>query len=487
MRSLFTLLAFMVLAGLVVLAAPGCATIVPPQGGPIDSLPPVLTKAHPLNRTLDFEGNRIVLTFDEYVDVDNPQQNVIVSPLPVRSPNISRKLNTVNIKLRDSLEANTTYSINFGNSIADVNEKNIFRQFTYIFSTGNHIDSFQVTGNIKLAETGGIDSTLTVLLYRDGYDSAVIKTEPRYITKTDGTGNFIFRNLPADTFYVYALKSPGGTYEYRDKSALFAFADSAVITGPQPKTVSLNAYDIKKQVAAVTPAPAENRRRATEKRLKFQTSLKDNQDLLEKFSFTFEVPLKTFDSTKIHFTRDSSFTPVTNYRLIPDSLNKTYTLQYTWLPNTFYSFLLEKDFATDTLGQQLLLADTISFKTKALEDYGKLNLKFKNLDLTKNPVLQFIQNDAVVSSFPLTSNVLTKDLFLPGDYTLRLLDDRNGNGVWDPGQFPVRVQPELVRPLDRKLNIKPGSSIPIEIDLSANPVRTRTAAPAGTQPRPNRR
>src|SRR5688572_8083343 len=100
----------------------GCANIVPPEGGLKDTLAPILTKVTPPNNSRNFADNRITFSFDEYVDLDNYQQNVIVSPVPKNFPTISRKLNTVMVRLRDTLEANTTYSINFGNAVKDVNE-----------------------------------------------------------------------------------------------------------------------------------------------------------------------------------------------------------------------------------------------------------------------------------------------------------------------------------------------------------------------------
>ncbi|RYY56524.1 MAG: hypothetical protein EOO09_06180 [Chitinophagaceae bacterium] len=478
-KSIITLLFIIAAGAMLGLSAPGCATIVPPMGGPIDSLPPVLVRSSPPNGTLQFGEKRIVMVFDEYVELDNPQTNVIVSPLPKSSPLITRHLTDVTVRLKDSLEANTTYSINFGNTIVDVNEKNPYRQFTYIFSTGRYLDSMQLKGSVKLAETGALDTTLTVMLYRNRDDSAALKTEPRYVARLDGNGQFTFRNLPPDTFYVYAIKSGGGSYQYRNKENLFAFADSAIYTGGPTPNITLYAYDIKNLAKPTSTAAQATKPKPGDRRLKFQSSIKDNQDLLEKFYFTFEVPLKNFDSTKILFTRDSSYTPVTNYRFVADSTNKKFTLEYAWQPETFYNFILQKEFATDTLGQQLLREDTISFRTKALADYGKLNLRFKNFDPAKKQVLLFVQNETVMQSFPLTSATLTKDLFLPGDYQLRVLEDRNGNGVWDPGQFPVnRTQPELVRPLERTINIKANSNLPLEIDLNAVKSTGKPAKPA---------
>ena len=110
------------------------------------------------------------------------------------------------MRIRDTLEPNTTYTLNFGDAIRDINENNELSDFTYIFSTGPVYDSLQITGKVIVAETGGADSTLIVMLHTALDDSAVVKNTPRYYTRVDRDGNFIFRNLPADTFAIYALK-----------------------------------------------------------------------------------------------------------------------------------------------------------------------------------------------------------------------------------------------------------------------------------------
>ena len=123
-------------------------------------------------------------------------------------------MNTITVKLKDTLEPNTTYTLNFGNAIKDVNEGNILKNFTYIFSTGTYIDSLELRGKVLLAETGETDTTLTVMLHTNKDDSAVVKEKPRYIAKVGRQGNFDFQNLPPETFYLYALKDEGGTHRY---------------------------------------------------------------------------------------------------------------------------------------------------------------------------------------------------------------------------------------------------------------------------------
>lgn len=445
----------------------GCANIIPPEGGFRDTLGPALLKANPRDSALNFQGNKITLTFDEFVQLDNFMQNVLVSPIPRSTPGATYKLNTVSIRLRDTLEPNTTYSIDFGNAIKDINEGNIMKGFRYVFSTGSSIDSLSFGGNVLLAESGRVDSTLIVILHKSGEDSAILKERPRYMTRLDGKGDFLFNNLPAGTFFVYAMKDDSRTYRY-DAKKLFAFADSPVVVQATTAQKTLYAYATAKATETTSSSSGTTgQRNAADKRLKFQTTTTSNkQDLLKKFSFTFERPLRQFDSSKVRFASDTTFSTVRNYTWSLDSTKKKLTLNYAWAENTLYHVILEKEFATDTLGQQILRPDTITFVTMKNSDYGKLAIRFRNLDLAKNPVLQFVQNDAILSSFPLSAINFSQELFSPGEYDLRILSDANKNGIWDPGEFfGRRKQPETVTPVQRKINVKANWENEFEIAL----------------------
>jgi Bacterial Ig-like domain len=467
-RILISYIAFILIITISLISGPGCANIVPPSGGDRDSLPPILLKVNPADSTVNFTGNKISLSFDEYVLLDNFEQNVIVSPIPKSLPRATNRLNTISIHIRDTLEPNTTYTINFGDAIKDVNEGNIMKGFTYIFSTGPAIDSLSLRGSILLAETGQVDTNLIVMLHKNGEDSAVFRERPRYITKLDGRGNFAFNNLPPGTFYLYALEDNSRSYRYMDNTKLFAFADSPVVLQQNMVAKTLNAYQAIKQKESSSSSASTGKPNAADRRLKFQTSLKNGNslDLLEKFSFQFERPLKNFDSTKVGFTADTVFTPLTGYSWSLDSTKKKLTLNYPWVENTVYNLILQKDFAADTLGQQLLRSDTISFKTMKNADYSKLTLRFRNLDFSKNPVLQFIQSGSVVNSIPLASETFSLPMVLPAEYELRILYDTNKNGVWDPGQFYGKhIQPETTKPISRKIIVRPNIDNEYEINL----------------------
>ena len=197
-----------------------CANIIPPSGGARDSLPPVLVSALPRDSALNVTPKLITLTFDEFVSLQDVNSNLIVSPTLKENPIVDNKLRNVTIKFKDSLEANTTYSLNFGNAIKDVNEGNILKNFRFVFSTGNTIDNFSYRGKVVLAEKGSIDSTLIVILHNNTSDTAIYKNRPRYITRINGKGFFEFNNLSGGYYTAFVLPNDYSK-KYDDSTKLF--------------------------------------------------------------------------------------------------------------------------------------------------------------------------------------------------------------------------------------------------------------------------
>lgn len=466
-RILLYFLIILILSKITVLNS-GCANIIPPTGGPIDSLPPILLKVTPPDSSKGFNTKTITFTFDEYID--QPQdifRNLIVSPWPDTFPVVEVKLRTLTVKIKEALEPNTTYYYNFGDAIKDINEGNVLRNLSYIFTTGNELDTIELSGNVVLAETGGIDTTLNVMLYKSGVDSAIMKERPRYITKMDGTGRFRFLYLPQGAYYIYAM--PGDTRRYSEKS-LFAFADSAIEIKRGAPPVTLYAFtETKEQPIAPTVSFTGTRgtgARPDDRRLRFTSGLSGNvQDLLADFTLNFDRPLRNIDTSKLQLSTDSTFFPAQGTWEI-DSLQKKLSLKTTWKENTLYNVILDKDFAEDSMGRKLLKTDTVSFTTKKQTEYGSLKINFLNIDLSTNPVLQVSQGGQVIKTFPLTTSEIYQQLFPPGDFELSILYDKNKNGRWDPGQFfVVKRQPELVRPLNKKITIRANWDNEFEITL----------------------
>ncbi|TCJ13948.1 hypothetical protein EPD60_08000 [Flaviaesturariibacter flavus] len=450
----------------------GCATIIPPQGGPRDSLPPKLVKATPAEGAVNVNTRTIELTFDEFVDISREGGGeLVMSPLYTKRPDVRTRLRTVTIELKDSLEPNTTYSFNFDGAIKDINEGNTLRNFTYTFSTGPALDSLTYSGSVQLAETGGIDTTLTVALYRNLRDSAVVLESPRYITRVNGSGNFTFRNLPGGTFAVYAFDDKSRTRRYLSKSQLFAFADSPIVVRPGAPELRLFAY-VEQPVAAAGANGARTAPQpATDRRLKYTPAVTTAQELQGDYRINFDNRVRSLDSGKVRLVRDSVFTEVPR-RLSLDSTGRVLAVRAAWASGERYALILGKDFATDTTGRSQLRNDTLRFAAKKTSDYGNLLLRFRNVKAGLNPVLQMIQNNSVVFSAPIGSGELSRALFIPGDYELRVLFDTNGNGKWDPGAFfNGRRQPEIVVPVDRRLVVKPDIENEIEIAVPDMPRR----------------
>ncbi|KFF20323.1 Ig-like domain-containing protein [Flavobacterium hydatis] len=198
-------------------------------GGLKDTLAPVLLSSVPKNFSTEFKGNTIKLTFDEYVKIKNANKQLIISPPmkhePLITPTTASKY--ITIKINDTLQPNTTYSFNFGQSITDNNEGNPYNQFKYIFSTGSYIDSLALGGKIKDAHDKQSDSFVSVMLYEinDTYkDSVVYKQNPRYITNTlDSLKTFRLENLKAGKYLLVALKDKGNNNKFNPKDDKIGF------------------------------------------------------------------------------------------------------------------------------------------------------------------------------------------------------------------------------------------------------------------------
>lgn len=425
----------------------GCGQVGMPTGGPKDSIPPRLVNASPALNSVNVKDNKITLTFNEYVDLKEAQTNVLISPLPKKQPSIDFKLKTVTVKLKDTLLPNTTYSINFGSSIVDNNEGNPYKNFTYVFSTGNQIDSFTLSGKVILAENGKYDSTLIAMLYRKTDDSAVQKNKPDYVARLSGDGSFTFVNLPAGSFNIYALKDGDGGKTYNSKKEMFAFADAPVSISANNEPVILYASAIEKENAKTTKT-------VFNKRLVYTLgTVGQNQDLLRPFALNFNNPLKKFEADKL-ILRDSNYKPVPAASWTIDSSRTKITLAAKWQEATDYRIIIDTSAIIDSANLHLTKADTIRFTTKQQSDYGNVVLRFSNLDLAKHPVLQLVKNDVIEESYPLTAMQWSSKFVTPGEYEIRILYDDNKNGKWDPGNYSKKLQPEKVITLKDKLAIK---------------------------------
>ncbi|SHI86819.1 Ig-like domain-containing protein [Mesonia phycicola] len=219
-----------------------------PQGGPIDSIPPVVIKANPENFSTNFKANEIIITFNEYIKLNNAQKQIIISPPmdpKAETYPLSSASKEVKIKITDTLLENTTYTINFGNSIQDNNEGNPLSFYKYVFSTGSYIDSLSVSGSIKDAYSNKTDEFVSIMLYEvdSTYnDSVVYNKLPTYISSTQDTVNtFTVDNMKAGVYKMVALLDKNQNYKFDPSNDKIGFLDS-LITIPSSKKYNTSIF-----------------------------------------------------------------------------------------------------------------------------------------------------------------------------------------------------------------------------------------------------
>lgn len=234
-------------------------------GGLKDTLAPVVKLSFPKNYSTNFKGTEIKLTFDEYIKLKDLKKQLIISPPlknePLILPTSVGKF--ISIKINDTLQANTTYNFNFGQSIEDNNEGNPLNQFKYVFSTGSYIDSLSISGAVKDAYTKDVESFVSVMLYdvNDKFnDSVVYKGTPRYITNTlDSLKTFKLENLKAGKYLLVAMKDYGSNNKFNPSKDKIAF-NKQFITIPNDTIFELKLFKEVQPFKAIKPIQASGNR-----------------------------------------------------------------------------------------------------------------------------------------------------------------------------------------------------------------------------------
>jgi hypothetical protein len=245
---------------LLVMVLVSCAKRGSITGGLKDTLAPVLKMSFPKNFGTNFKGNEIKLTFDEYIKLKDLKKQLIISPPMKNEPlilptNVSKYLT---IKINDTLQPNTTYSFNFGQSITDNNEGNPYNQFKYVFSTGATIDSLSIGGTVKDAYNKQVEPFVSVMLYSMDAkfkDSVVYSENPRYITNTlDSLKTFKLENLKAGNYLLVAMKDDNSNNKFNPKKDKIGFRKQ-YITIPNDSTFELKLF--KEEIAFKSYKPVQ--------------------------------------------------------------------------------------------------------------------------------------------------------------------------------------------------------------------------------------
>lgn len=228
---------------LLVLTFNRCANIQRPTGGPKDSLPPKVLNESPINFSRNFQDKEIVLTFDEYIKLNNQFKEFSISPDLDVQPLFKVRKKDLIIQLPDSMEANTTYTINFGKGLVDYNESNPILNYNYVFATGPELDSLSISGSVKNGFTKSFDvkkdENIKVLLIPTRQDTIFGKRKANIFTSLDSSGNFKFSNLREDTYRIYALKEQNNDRIFNGNDEWIGFLNDSIVLNKDTSNIQL--------------------------------------------------------------------------------------------------------------------------------------------------------------------------------------------------------------------------------------------------------
>ena len=502
-----------------------CATPGSPSGGPKDTQPPgVIDDQSSVNPAINFDADEIVIAFDEWVKLENPSTQIIVSPPidPRPVPKLSRKTVVIPIE-RDDLRDNTTYIINFGDAIQDITEGNVPPNMTYVFSTGPYVDSLSIRGSLYDAYSGEPLSDVRVLLHTTDSDTAIFRSLPAYFATTDSAGYFNLEYLRADTFWVYAIREEGyGNYKLEDGEAA-AFLDSPIVltdtSSPQFQLalfntvapvllVSINRRDAVQKVIlnrepdeiSLIGYPAEQYWDVFADTIRFWYTGQDTVTVelleasqpfdtvrlypssgipqrpslnlakrkrhpVEPLNIVSNEPVSSIAAGLVSVWRGDSL-EISGWDLVIDSLDKRIlVLNGQWEEKAGYSIklipgALTTDFATQNDSIELRFAIDESV------NFGALNLTVAGLDSTMAYVLEINDADRQLFSFPISG--MASETFILSNmeakqYSASVIEDANRNGRWDTGDIREKRQPERIF-TEAVTGMRPGW----DLDLTIN-------------------
>lgn len=297
-----------------ILLTTACANIGRPDGGPFDEMPPVMVKSSPEQNGLNANKKKISLEFDEYIKLENASEKVVISPPQTKQPTLSTVGKKIVIDLNDTLIPNTTYTIDFGDAIIDNNEGNALEQFAFTFSTGNAIDTMEVSGVVLNASDLEPKKGMLVGLYSNLDDTAFTKTKMERIGRTDSKGEFKIKGIRPGKYKIYALLDNDQNYMFSQKSEDIAFLDSIIVPSSFPDTkfdttwVDTVTIDTIIERAYTHYIPDNIILKSFQEEYKTQNLLKNDRSSKEKFTLYFNTKADSLPELKgLNFDERDAF------------------------------------------------------------------------------------------------------------------------------------------------------------------------------------
>lgn len=354
---------------LVIIGFYACASTGMPDGGPYDETPPKFVRATPEPNATNNKRKKISIEFDEYIKLDKASEKVIISPPQNEAPEVKVSGHRVLVEFFDTLRENTTYTIDFGDAIVDNNEDNPLGNFAYAFSTGEHIDTMEVSGTVLAAENLEPVKGIQVGLHKNLEDSAFVKLPFDRISRTDSRGHFTIRGVAPGKYRIYALMDGNQNYFFDSKTEAVAFLDSLVVPDMRPDVrqdtvwneLDTLAYDTIYEVHYTRFLPDNLILRSFKEENPMQYLVKSEREQLNRFSLYFSAKADTLPTIKgLDFDEKDAF--------IIESNPRNDTIRY-WIKDTVMcerdTLTFQMDYlATDTLGQLVPKTDTLRMVNK---------------------------------------------------------------------------------------------------------------------------
>jgi hypothetical protein len=393
-----------------------CANPVSPTGGPKDIHPPSIINCDPPNYSVHFQGDKIKIEFDEFIQLKDPNNQIVISPPMLTPTDYKLRGKSLIVKFEDSLKLNTTYSINFGEAISDIAESNILQNFSYVFSTGSYIDSLSFEGTIIDAFSGQPQKDVLAMLYMDDndtipFDSLPCLVKPYYLTRTNQNGEFLLTNLNTKSLKIFALKDMNNDYLYNLPEEKIGFLDSLVHGQVQPHIVPDTVQkDTTAKIDTLKAQPAEKSMvtlRVFQQNDSVQRILKSALIQEGQVVLYFRYPVKHPQFIPVNFI------PAPDWKI--EEYNRRRDTVSLWLrtvpADSLILHVIDKDEFTDTVILNLTKKPGKSKSEK--KDQATVKRLLLSTNMTGFTFKQFNNELAITCSYPLSrfkfSNILLVD------------------------------------------------------------------------------
>lgn len=464
------------LAVVAALLLAACASMGRPEGGPRDVEPPVYLGSNPAPGALNVDKNKITIHFNENVQVKDVMSKVVVSPAQITPPLINALGKKIVVELRDTLQPNTTYTLDFSDAISDLNEGNEIDGFSFDFSTGPHIDTLQISGMVFKADNLEPAQGMLVGVYSNLSDTAVRTLPMERITKTNQLGEFTVRNLKEGTYRIFALTDNNRDYHW-DRSEDIAFMNVTLTPTVSSAVVAdtLEAADGSDSIVsrmAPVYAPSDVLLTWFNENYKPQYLVKNERPERHRITLQMNAPSDTFPELTV-VGGPLAGTRIDRTAILNSSATRD-TLEY-WLTD---SALIRQDsllvaaryLRTDTLDNLSWTDDTLRLfirgqKKKAREDKKKKEktdtvpeLVFMSFRTRTNGSLEVYQQLEYTASQPVAS-------IDSSGVRLEYMDDT----VWVEIEPPVFVRTDSLRPMNFRADYdwEPGLKYRLTVDSAA--------------------